>query len=342
VSWRAFRASARRRRFGDRRWLDRVRADIAAAGRQKNWTRNRVHIAELIAAHADRWLRSRPTMAILCQLSGLSLRTVQDCCRWLENGGWLAVLEHGTTPQYAPDRLNPGDDSLAREWLLITPAPGGTCTPTHTPAACKPTAGAHDEPPLSGNKPSNEDRRCAPGSESPAPPPWRAQEAQWPAGEKPQRRGERLTACRELQRRHMVLRWLSARRLRSILRPWLGSPWEPDSRRYTPADVLHALDFRPGAGGQHEYAGPVTDPAGWLAYRLSFWLDADGRKIPPHSAVLAGHATQHRAARARDQDARNRTADARAGDYTAAAAAARTALYAALGRPLPARQPATA
>jgi hypothetical protein len=326
--------------WGDRRWLDGVRAEIAGApGHYRNWRRHREHIAELIAAHADRWLHSRPTLAVLIELSGLSRRTVQDACRWLERGGWLTVLEHGTTPRYAPGRLRPEDESLAREWLLA--APGENCTPTHTPTAGRPSAGAREDPPVPCTSTDEMDRRVAPDSSPLGPVRTPGPLAELAPGQKPRRRAAQLTACETLQRQHMVLRRLSARSLRSILRPWCGSVGAPAACRYSPADVLHAIEHLPpdGSGSvrQHEYATRVADPAAWLEHRMSFWLDADGRPLLPHSAELADRAAGHRSAQDRERARREAVAAGRSADPVGRADEARRMLFAALGRPLPGR-----
>jgi len=135
----------------------------------------------------------------------------------------------------------------------------------------------------------------------------------------------------------MVLRRLSARRLRSILRPWFGELWGTPRVRYTPQDVLYALDNLPRGAGQHEYAGRVRDPGAWLEHRMSFWLDAAGEPVPPRSAELAGQAAGRRAEIARDRQDRAAEAAGRAADPEARAAEARQWLYAKLRRPLPGR-----
>jgi hypothetical protein len=178
------------------------------------------------------------------------------------------------------------------------------------------------------------DRRFAPGWPSLAPPRWPGQVPEWPLGQQlPQRRGERLTAAETLQRRNLALRGLSARRLRSILRPWFGSAWERPRVRYSPQDVLYALDHLPG-GERHEFAGRVRDPGAWLEHRLSFWLDADGEPVPPRSAQLAAIVAERRAEVTRDRDARAAQSASRSRNPEARAAEARNWLYAKLGRPL--------
>jgi hypothetical protein len=329
-------------RFADRAWLERI-PEFLDGEMLYGAPRGRVqHLAELIAARCD-WdtLRSAPTLAFLTEQTGLCLRTVQRWTRRLERAGWLQVLVHGATHRYAPDRLSPGDSNEAREWLLTIPEPvvpgDSAVTPPLTPTAGEPFPGARGEPPGDADGQGMEDRRYAPDSPSLAPPPRPGAAARWPFGQIPQRRGEMLTAAETLQRGHMVLRRLSARRLRSILRPWFGGLWQAPRIRYSPQDVLYALDNLPRGAGAHEFADRVRDPGAWLEHRMSFWLDADGEPVPPRSAELAGRAAEHRAELARLRAEREVAAAGRAVSYTDRAAAARAGLFAKLGRPLPGR-----
>jgi hypothetical protein len=80
---------------------------------------------------------------------------------------------------------------------------------------------------------------------------------------------------------------MSARALRSVVRIYFRTGW-------TPADVLHALDFGPD-GAQHIHAEAVRSPARWLASRLSWWLGDDGTPVRPRSAELRELAERGRA-----------------------------------------------
>ena len=75
-------------------WVEQIRSDGRA---------NLIAVARLVALYAG-WdtLESRPTWARLVARSGLSERTV---ARWLQElrvRGWLAHLEHGSTPAHRP------------------------------------------------------------------------------------------------------------------------------------------------------------------------------------------------------------------------------------------------
>ena len=322
------------RRFADRAWLDYARIVIAAEGpAHPAGARNLTHVAEIIAHYADRaTLRSRPTIAVLIQATGLSRRCIQYWLRWLEDSrrGLLEVSEPGTTPQFRPAAWASSEDAgknLAREWQLLPPPGSRSCTPSLTPTASFPHPGTREEPATAGQGQDSEERRCAAYSPLLAPPPWQAQAREWPPGTTPQRRGERLAAAQTLRARHMVLRRLSARRLRAILRRGHTAPRTAVSAPYTAADILHALDYRPG-GEPHTHADRVRDPAAWVNHRLSYWLSPGGRPVLPHSARLAADAQRARQATAQQQA---RTA---AQHETAAAAAAAAHHGAALARQL--------
>jgi hypothetical protein len=134
-----------------------------------------------------------------------------------------------------------------------------------------------------------------------------------------------LTAVQALQAGHLVLRRLSARRLRSILRPWFRAHPAPPGGPYTPADVLRSLEVTP-SGAQHEFAGRVRDPAAWLEYRMSFWLDAAGDPLPPHSARLAAEASEHQARADAARTERAAIAAGKSANYAGHAATAREML----------------
>jgi hypothetical protein len=95
-------------------WDPRDQGHWLSALRRQDWVRdvradgraNLLAVARLVALYAS-WqtLESRPTWARLITRSGLSERTV---ARWLQElrvRGWLAHLEHGSTPAHRPTVL---------------------------------------------------------------------------------------------------------------------------------------------------------------------------------------------------------------------------------------------
>jgi hypothetical protein len=260
-----------------------------------------VGVATVIADLAD-WetLRSRPTIAEIEVRTGLSRRCVQYHCQRLERNGWLVVLEPGTTPQFRPGALHRDDANLAKEWRLTTPVRSEatrSCTPSPTPNARKPYAGAREVPPrTSPGQEHLSDGRYAPDSTLLAPPLQRAQAIELALRAKPQRRGEQLAVCEILRRRSALLAQMSARRLRSKLRVWFGSKYT-----WTPAGILAAID-RPREGPAHRYAGRVRSAEALLDHRLSFWLGPDGLPGPAPRDGLADRDRRQAAERSRPAD----------------------------------------
>jgi len=338
--------------YRDRAWLAYAREVVAGSDLRADARRHTVHLAELIAGRAD-WstLRSRPTMALLVQLSGLSLRTVQRRTRWLEAAGLLQVAESGTTPRFDPSRLRPGDANQAREWVLVMHSPElAEMSSPLSPTADLPSTGMRELLPIDAKGQDGEDRRYAPGSLLLAPPQWLSGQPIWPSSQNPQRRGERLTAAATLARHCLPLRRLSARHIRSITRLWWRSGW-------TVSDVLYAIETTPD-GSPHRYTERVIDPARWLGHRLSYWLGQDGQPVPPHSTRQAEQHARRLAEQVAQRgqlldpagtaQARDRAARQAAGQaptlrqlFAARHQAARDALYAALpSQPSPRKEPA--
>jgi hypothetical protein len=84
-----------------------------------------------------------------------------------------------------------------------------------------------------------------------------------------------LAAAGELRHAHPVLARLSARSVRSLVRPYFAAGW-------TVGDVLHALYYRPSATCPLPSMplGRVYAPAGWARSRLAAWRDDTGRVLP--------------------------------------------------------------
>ena len=106
---------------------------------------------------------------------------------------------------------------------------------------------------------------------------------------------DRLALVGLLRRELPVLRRLSDRHVRHLLRAHLLAGW-------TASDVRWALDHDP-SGGAYRHTAAVRHPAGWLAHRLGAWLDEHGTVRPPASAQVAAGDEQRRAAQAADRAA---------------------------------------
>lgn len=105
-----------------------------------------------------------------------------------------------------------------------------------------------------------------------------ASSAAWTMTKCPRRKGERHAAAAALLariRRFTVARldgnvWagVSAAAIASVCRPFFAAGWSP-------ADVLHAIDFRPN-DGRWSYDQAPRSVIGWLTSRLSWWLNSSG------------------------------------------------------------------
>jgi hypothetical protein len=127
-----------------------------------------------------------------------------------------------------------------------------------------------------------------------------------------------LAAAELLRRRNPVLRRLTARHLRSLLKPYWAAGW-------TPADVLHVMDHLPD-GRLHPHTHPVRHVAGWLRYRLAIWHAPDGGLYPTPSRLAADHASRIRAEQAQRAAHRAAACAARVDADTGLAAATRSKL----------------
>ena len=281
-------------------WLRLAEDVVGAALLRADAHRNLLSIARCLGWAADwRTSRTRPTLARLIDVSGLSRRCVQNWLRWLEQRGLLRVTEPGTTPQFRPGLLRcPDSGNLAREWLLSRPV-DVTCTPTGSDLDL-------DEVPTRA-------RARETGAETGTP----EVKGAAPLAAVPENRAEALAAARAMQERAGLLRRISAEHLRHLARPFFAAGWSP-------LDVLHALDHAPD-GRQHGYTSPVRHVPGWLAARLAGWLGPDEVPLPSRGQHLAEGRrevlAEQAARRARDADAR-----ARAADYPVQAARAREML----------------
>ncbi|MEU4836158.1 hypothetical protein [Streptosporangium sp. NPDC023615] len=141
----------------------------------------------------------------------------------------------------------------------------------------------------------------------------------WSLAATPGTKMDMLRAAQALRFHSVILRRLSARHLRSILRPFFAAGWTAD-------DVLHGLDHRPNGSAWTLTSDPSYVP-GWIRYRLAPWTSAG---LPARSPSQA-RAERRAAATAAALEARQRRAAAvatRAADPAAAAAAARAHLAA--------------
>lgn len=121
-------------------------------------------------------------------------------------------------------------------------------------------------------------------------------ERRWVAHTPTTNPAERLAAADELRWRLPVLRRISARHVRHVVREHFLAGW-------TVLDIQHALDHRPdGTSWNHDGANGVARPADWLTYRLAAWCDDAGTVVRSRSQRLALERAEARARTRRQRD----------------------------------------
>ncbi|MGR6915338.1 hypothetical protein ACU635_13930 [[Actinomadura] parvosata] len=287
-------------------FLRALREDPQVLGLRYDGYGNLLRIAQLIAWAADwKTMCSRPTIAGICERTGLSKATVKRWVRWLRDHGWLGVVEQGTTVRFRKGTSAGLDDdglgNRAALWVLCIPR---DITPVPTEDTSSEQAKRASEPPsLSLPRRDKEDptrTREAPRRSHRSP----RISPTWGLHQSPRTKRDRLAACERLRQESNVLRRMTPWYLRWLLQPFLVAGW-------TPADVLHALDVR-ADGSVWTYTWKSVDELryipGWVRHRLKAWWGEDGQVLPSRSQRVAVVVARQRA----EQEARRREWEVRA------------------------------
>jgi hypothetical protein len=221
--------------------LGRLRADAE---------KNALTVARAIIFSAHwKTMVARPGWDTLTDRTGLSRSTIQRVIRRLRNWGFLGVVATGSTWRTRGCRRGDDDGDLGAEYVL--------CVPVQEPVEIS------DSPSLLRQEERSKPHASARENAT------QTAERPWPMHQTPQTRGQRLAATQRLQDQAPVLARLSARQLRSTLRPWYDRGW-------TPAQVLYALDHAPD-GALRWHTADVRHVPGWIRSRLAAW---DGHTPP--------------------------------------------------------------
>jgi len=248
--------------------------------------------------------------------TGLSRSTIAAWIAWLRRAGLLGTVAHGSTPRY---RRGPDDGmgNIAAEYVLAEPQaePEGeqvseSVGKTRTPSRFS------KETLFSPSRAREKNRAVEPVTDR-----------SWPRTATPGTRRDMLKAAERARAESLTLRRLSARHVRSLLRPvWrLGG---------TVADALYMLDHAPD-GRPWAYAGMPRYVAGWVRHRLSAWLTEDGQLRPGvmlPSQRRAAEAAARRAEQERVRAERAELESRRAKDVKSLASRARAILAASSSR----------
>jgi hypothetical protein len=227
---------------------------------------------------------SSPGRATVCRLSGLpmSVSTYKNCRRWWEARGFVAIVRPGWTPlQRVGVLLDPEKDHCTSQaYVLCIPRRARSCaepalpdpdTCGKTPQTISAGNSGPSTCPLSGS--SNDPDRF----------PARARKEKSTTGTLP--KTGKTGAPRSPLLRRGTLRTLTDGWWAHITRPFTGWP---------AADIVWAIDHLPDGRQHRMQSGTVRSPAGWLRWRLSHWLAADGTAMPSPSRARADRARRHR------------------------------------------------
>jgi len=252
----------------------------------------------VLASHAS-WddHSTRPTWPVLQDRSGLSRRSVARWLAWLRAEGLLGVAESGSTPALRPMALAGLEGNRAALYVLTVPhqaSVAGRPPESQSGSGTPPKDLSFGEDPDAG-------ARCTSPLRGPELPP---QAGRWPMTRPTTSRRERLELVQRLQNEIPLLRRLSDRQLRSLLRPWLQAGWSA-------ADVQHGIDHDP-AGSLRTWTTAVRSPDGWLLSRLAAWRNNAGTPLAPLSAAAAAEREKLRDVQRRRHD-QAAAADAHAG-----------------------------
>ncbi|MEZ7132678.1 hypothetical protein ACBR40_45710 [Nonomuraea sp. AD125B] len=329
-------------------WLRAVQAHPDFDVNRRDGRTHLLAVAEVVRWCAKRSLvdpavwTSIPTRARIMALTGLSETTVKKWTAWLRERGFLATVTEGSTPRVRPGtRCGQDDDgagNLGAEYALTIPVAMHRPRPCRTrPEAPQDTAGpallgapapcpVEEKRPPSGVLSSER----TPEVRSPIAGAREADAGQggdsggtawtWSMSATPESKIDMLKAAQALRVRSPILRKITAKHLRSLLREHFRAGW-------TPADVLHALDHTPDGTAWTLTSDPRWLP-GWIRYRLTPWRTPDGGITPSPSQRRAARHQAIAEARAAAAAERERLL-ARRVDAAAPAAAARAALTAA-------------
>lgn len=281
---------------------------------------HRLALALLERAHPAGDGTTMPTWAFLAERLGCSRATVARLLALLKSWGLLGVVATGRSGACAPG------GSLARMKVHHSQVPATTagneaavyvlCQPRHLAAisaeeeAQQPRDSApvdtNETPPPIGvrvsprtrapeTQPTQAEPLRGPNHRATSWPPtgaaWRT-DPLWSSSITPSGKDNMLLAAGELQRRLPILRHITDRHVRSILRAFFLAGW-------TLGDVQLAIDRKPtDQPWSHDGAHGVGNVGAWLTYRLSAWRTHTGtvRRSPSQHA-----AAQHTEVRARSR-----------------------------------------
>lgn len=251
-------------------------------------------------------MTTRPGWQYLCDVVGVSRRTIARALKTLQTWGLLGVVASGRSATYATVGPDGERTNEAAVYVLCTPSPLHVVKPTTsdgveefgTPPALggshlknlKETHTRAREKDFEGTATPSEHEpggSAASAHQTPYRP-----ELNWPAHKTTASTKQRLSAASELRRRIFLLRPMSPKDVASVVRDFLITGW-------TVADLHHALDFQP-TGDPWPYSGiPRSDSAprlrGWMRKRLAAWRTTAGEPFRSRDQRSSVEALERRA-----------------------------------------------
>lgn len=297
-----------------------------SSGRRGDWIKNHLALIEVLLTALDEDLgTTRPGWCTIAEETGMGISAINNHLRQLEREGAIAVVATGSG--WGNDNPNTVNHRAVYVLCIETenPPPTKNTSPPAPPENSNTTKLSTPENntntvnvqtvkcSLNGYKSLAKDLAINPiprASEKtpPKPKPTQPHTGEYgqfieyclsnlrnaPAGSRRTLKFRSLLTAVELKMKVPALRkaspWAIATEVRFLT-----------TAGYTVNDLTHALDTRPG-GSPWTYTSEITNPIGWLRYRLSAWLDpTTGQPHPSKSQRIASRKAKDAATRNQQQ-----------------------------------------
>jgi hypothetical protein len=241
-----------RRARGQVEFLHTLGTDPELAQLRADRLRNIAEISRVLARFASwRDRTTRPTRARICRLAAVSVSTFKTARQWLEQHGYLGTVRQGRTAALRAAVLVDADTpNEAAVWVLCVPRQKPRQPlPVPSEPVTRPLTASRSEAVKAPAREAQKDARIDDGSPAFVVAYLRSQVAELARGP-----GHKL----------------SERYVLAISRPFLAARWSP-------ADLAFAIGHDPVRGRHRIRLANVRQPAHWLAWRLSRWLEQPER-----------------------------------------------------------------
>lgn len=256
------------------------------------WIRIVIRLGSWLTTEDDPRATSRPTRAKVCELAGFKTTTFKACRATWQEWGYIGLVRQGRTEEA---RRQSKRKDIA-EYAGNDAAVFAICIPRKkagpAPAAAQLAAGTR--PPQ--GSPMNEVHPHARGANVENPDGQHLGGTALRADSPEAARTPPRSPVPVLLAGHQVLKRLSSRAVAAFWRPFRAAGW-------TASDWLWAINWRPDNTQHRKDLSAVRRPAGWLRWRLSFWM-AGGKPILSRSQRAAVRRQAEHADRQAGRDSR--------------------------------------